>query len=207
MSQITNGIRKILGHPLVYRFVQSLAGMDKARYTREYLRPMPGMKILDVGCGTADLLAHFPKPIEYYGVDLNADYIHYAERKFGEKGTFVCGDANDAVLDSKHEFDLIIANGLLHHLEDQDAMKLLEKMASRLRPAGRVVTFDPCYTDNPTRLVSLIMKWDRGQNIRSAENYRKLAVHAFNRIKVHVRDNLSRIPHCTVAILEYSGQE
>lgn len=206
MSQISSGIRSILSHPLVYKLLQSLVGMHKARceYTEKYLRPTPRMKILDVGCGPADLLAYLPGSVDYYGIDFNASYIDHAKNKFGDKGTFICGDVNDANLDLQPQFDLIIATGLLHHLDDDNAVKLLKTLATKMHASSRMITLDPCYIENNTPLVKLIMRWDRGQNIRNAENYRKLAAQAFSQITVHVRDNMSRIPRGTAAILECS---
>jgi len=209
MSQITSGIRNILEHPLVYKLLLSLVGADRTRRecTEKYFRPTPGMKILDIGCGSAELFPYLPDSIEYYGIDLSQKYIDYAKNKFGEKGTFICGDINEKTFELKHKFDLVIGYGLLHHLDDNEVIRLFKTVTSILKPNGRVVTFDPCYTENNTMLVKFLMGCDRGQNIRSGKNYQKLAEHAFENITLHVRDDISRVPHATAAILECAGNK
>ena len=49
------------------------------------------MKVLDVGCGPANILAYLP-PVDYTGVDLNEKHIAYAREAYGDRGRFIVGD-------------------------------------------------------------------------------------------------------------------
>ncbi len=90
MAQVTTGIRAILSHPLVYEALQSLMGADKgrARMVRDYVRPFPGMRILDLGCGTAEILGSLPADITYVGYDMSGQYITAAQKKFASRGIY-----------------------------------------------------------------------------------------------------------------------
>lgn len=59
MSEIKTGMRAWLKFPFVYQLFNFLIGADASRLqiVRTYIRPNEGDKILDIGCGPADILA------------------------------------------------------------------------------------------------------------------------------------------------------
>jgi len=138
MSQLTTGIRKILGNPRVYDLFQGIAGAKKFReiYVAEFLAPTGTERILDIGCGTADILAYLPATVDYLGFDASAEYIAAAERRFGRRGRFSCQLVNEMTVDELGEFDLVMANGLIHHLDDGEVASLCRIGARALRPGG-----------------------------------------------------------------------
>lgn len=205
MAQVITGIRSILNHPLIYSFSQICLGANKGRrkYVQEYIRPADNNKILDIGCGTADILEFLPSSIEYFGFDLNKDYIDYAKRKFGSRGMFICSDVNRDITNLP-KFDIILATGILHHLNDDEVEKLFNMAAFSLKENGRLITLDCCYIENQSKLAKFIISKDRGQNVRSPEGYRNFGLKHFNQIKSDIRHNLSRIPY-THFIMECSN--
>ena len=54
-SHIDTGLHRVLNQAGVYAAVQSLLLRRGARmrYVREFVRPFPGCRILDIGCGPA----------------------------------------------------------------------------------------------------------------------------------------------------------
>ncbi|VVE76851.1 Aklanonic acid methyltransferase DauC [Pandoraea captiosa] len=199
MAQITHGIRSILSHPAVYSGFQRFMGAerDRANYVNEYLMASSGMRVLDIGCGPADILAHLPD-VEYYGFDISERYIAQANARFSARNArFTCAMVDEDRLAALPRFDRVIAIGLLHHLDDQDAIAVLRMVAARLAPGGRVVTLDPCFTDDQNAIARWLVKSDRGQNVRTREGYNALAQQAFSRVQATVRHK-SWIPytHC-----------
>lgn len=196
MPQITTGIRSILSHPLIYNFWQICLGTKKARteYVQKYIRPSNYDKILDIGCGTADILDFLPATVEYFGFDLNNDYIEHAKNKFGTRGKFICKDINNFT-SGLPQFDIILANGVLHHLNNQEATKLCNSAASCLNDTGRLVTIDCCYLKKQALLARFFISKDRGQDIRTPEGYQSLAKQSFNELSFQITHNLLRIPY------------
>jgi SAM-dependent methyltransferase len=189
-------MRALLSHPLVYSLFRRLVGRDSARerYAREHLRVQPGQHVLDVGCGTGDILEVLPA-VHYVGYDVSADYIERARRRFGERGEFHCQAVNDALPVAPASFDLVIAHGVLHHLDDAEAATLFRVARRALKPGGRLVTYDGGYTPDQSALARFVVSRDRGRHVRTREAYERLARAEFDDVKSFVRHDLIRIPY------------
>lgn len=190
----------LLEWPTAYRlFTRLIRGEALPNYVRDYVRPQRGHRILDIGCGPADIFAHLPDVI-YQGFDLNPRYIQAARRRFGSRGHFSCEDVTRANVAEPESFDIVMANGVLHHLDDGAARKLLALAHHAVRPTGRVVLLDPCYLPNLCLLPRLFLRWDRGRHIGPPQRYVGLAREFFAHVCCHLRQDLLRIPysHCVV---------
>lgn len=203
MAQVTSGIRSILSHPVAYSTLQTLLGAPRFRkaLTREYLRPQPGTTVIDIGCGTGELFPHMPENVNYLGFDLSADYIRQAQQRPGGAGRFFCSDIADLDVNALPPCELVIAVGLLHHLDDDRATKLMLTALEKLLPGGRLVTLDCALVDSQSWMARKLILADRGQNVRSPEAYAALAAPHFCRVATHVRHDMLRVPY-THCILE-----
>ncbi|WP_339079457.1 class I SAM-dependent methyltransferase [Pseudomonas sp. TMP9] len=188
MAQVTYGIRAILSHPIIYSSFQSLMGAHKSRqhFVENFVRPFPGMKILDVGCGPSDILAYLPN-VDYWGFDISEAYIEQAKKRFGGHGQFNCRQLQFEDLAALPKFDVILALGLLHHLDDSVALGVLQLGYEALKPGGRLLTIDPCLDPSQNVVARFLVRNDRGQNVRHKEGYQSLAdkVFASPRVEVH----------------------
>ena len=153
MAQVTTGIRAMLSHPPVYNALQRLMGADELRAlnVRNHVRPFPGMRILDLGCGTAEYLNALPADITYVGYDMSPEYIAAARTRFGDRGTFHCGLLEQAEVSTLEPFDLVLGTGVLHHLDDDAARRFMSIASAALKPGGRIYTVDPCFAPARTR--------------------------------------------------------
>jgi protein-L-isoaspartate O-methyltransferase len=63
MAQRIEGLYKAITIPAIYRGLQYALGADKflQRYATEILRIRPGSKVLDVGCGPANIVPYLPQ--------------------------------------------------------------------------------------------------------------------------------------------------
>ena len=93
----------------------------------------PGSSVLEVGCGTGELLAAV-QPRNGGGVDLSPRMVEKAKENFPDI-TWLVGDAES--LDLDQQFDYIILSDLLGHLED--IWTTFQRLKHVSRPDTRVV--------------------------------------------------------------------
>lgn len=199
------GIKKILSIPQIYTLWQKLIGDYKLRkiYCRDFVKAKEGMRILDIGCGPANMVEFLPDNIDYVGFDDSEEYIKNAKKKFPQRNfSFFCKRVNFAQ-DFDEKFDIIMANAVLHHIDDAEAEKLISFAAANLNDNGRLITLDGCIVENQSFIKKWLLKNDRGQFVRTKDEYFKLFSKYFNNIKVSVREDLYNIPY-TIIIFEAS---
>src|SRR5258708_6711271 len=171
-------------------------GADRAitRYVHEVLQPTAGMKMLDVGCGPANVLAYLPQ-LDYTGIDLNEKHIAFTRQRYGERGRFIVGNAADDLRQEEETFDLINVSALLHHLHDGQAVSLFTSLKRLLKKDGRIVTFDNVWLPDQRAAVKLINALDSGINIRTPEGYLGLLSGQGFDVQTQVFHDLLRIPY------------
>ena len=144
MAEVTHGVRAILLRPAIYELWSSLVGGARARtiLITDHVRPGAGERILDLWSWSGESLTAMPAGVAYFGVDISEAYIARARDHFGDRAEFVRGDAS-RFDPAGRQFDLALAVGVLHHLDDDQARGLFSTAANALTPEGRLVTIDP----------------------------------------------------------------
>ncbi len=100
-------------------------------------RLSPGMRVLDIGCGTGRLTIPLQRQTgaEVWGLDLSKEMLEQAKNKKGAEALhWVLGDAQ-ALPFPGESFDFAFMCLVLHHLEDK--ARALAEMARVLKPGGR----------------------------------------------------------------------
>lgn len=207
MAQTTSGIRAVLSSSWAYSLFRWLVfdGPRQTAYVKQYVRPRDGDRILDIGCGPADVLASLPLGVRYEGFDLSEAYIEQARRRWKGRGTFHCARLDASNLAEPGAYDLVLSYGVLHHLNDHEAVALFELARRALKPGGRLVTTDGCWVPGQSRLARYMISKDRGRNVRDETGYLSLARQVFCHVTPHVRHDLLRIPY-TLLVLECTNQ-
>lgn len=187
--QVTHGIRAVLSSPKIYDFFQNIMGANKIRQelVSGYIRPTDHFRVLDIGCGTARILDYLPKKVSYYGFDLSQTYIDDAKARYGSRGHFSCGLVEQTTIDSLAPFDAVLAVGVLHHLDNTQAIALMQLAHASLKQGGKLITIDPTLVDEQNLIARYLVKNDRGQNVRSPEDYYLLPNRMFSKVTGQVK--------------------
>lgn len=196
MEHSSTGIHRLLERAGVYERLQRLLGAQagRQRFVEEFLRPAPGARILDIGCGTAALLEHLPADVEYVGYDLNPRYIAAAEQRYGSRGRFFCARVGEEP-PLEGVFDLVVAKAVLHHLGDAEADHLVRYARRQLREGGCFVTSDPVLHPGQSWIARLLIACDRGRRVRSPAGYLRLVAACFPGVEGRLVTDMATVPY------------
>ena len=201
--QINSGLRSVLAFPWVYRLFVGTLGQRKANkewFIKNVLGLRDGQKLVDVGCGPAQILARLPR-VEYVGLDISDAYIQAARIKFKARGgaNFLSGSVEDWTLNPlTYGADIVLANGVLHHVDDDEAKKILEFAYRVLKDDGRFIFYEPCYLIWQSGISTYFMSRDRGQNIRTEQQWKDLASSIFPLVSTNIVTGVNRLAYVCI---------
>ncbi len=200
-------MKQVLKHPAIYQLYQELGGFFGARVRaiRQYLPLTPGMKVIDIGCGPGHIVRHLPAGIDYVGLDIDEPSIAYARARFGDRGRFDTRFFDAAAVDDLGPVDVVMMNGVMHHIGDADLAATLACVKAALKPGGLLFTLDGCYAPGQSRIDKWLLDNDRGVHVRDAADYRALLAGTFDDVDLHIRNDLSRLPYTFAIGVARSG--
>lgn len=128
-------------------------------------------RVLDLGCGAGEYAGLFD-PACYLGVDIDPGYIELA-RKLNPRHEFACADVT-AWPGAEDGFDLVLVNGVLHHLDD-DASGVFLRNAWRLtRPGGTLLVIEDVQLEPEPIAARILHFLDHGDHIRTRAAWQDL---------------------------------
>jgi ubiquinone/menaquinone biosynthesis C-methylase UbiE len=195
-GQRTHGLWSLLYLPKVYNAFTTVAGGESVMkiLAERFVRPGPEDRILDVGCGTARILRYL-SVARYVGIDNNVRCISAARERYQNGGQFVVGDVGALSMHPDDRFDIVLAIGILHHIDDASAERLLATSARVLATNGRMVIADPVFVPGQSPVAKFLIGLDRGCNVRSPEQYLALARTSFQKVHSRVCDLHPWLPY------------
>ncbi|MET9229123.1 methyltransferase domain-containing protein [Lentzea sp. NPDC003310] len=112
-----------------------------------------GQRVLDVGCGTGNLLRTTGKRhpgVELFGVDPDLKMLARAERKLRRAGLPARLDKGFAqeLAFPDASFDVVFSSLMLHHLDTPSKDEMLAEVRRVLRPGGALVLADAVFHDH-----------------------------------------------------------
>jgi len=117
------------------------------------VRPRPGIRVVDLGCGTGELTARLHHELaagETLGIDRSEAMLARA-RPLAEGGLrFEAGDI--AAFAARAAYDLVFSNAALHWVDDHTA--LFARLTAALRPGGQLAVQMPANFDHPSHVVA-----------------------------------------------------
>ncbi len=187
-------MRSVLEMPWAYETFQRSVGKHKLRreFAERYVKPKPGMRVLDFGCGPGDFVPFVPS-VELVGFDISEPYLASARSRFHQAKFY--GGSLDDVGRAEAPFDVALSIGVLHHIPDDIAVASLKQIASLLEPGGRYLAVEPHLRPGQHWIARELIKRDRGAFVRSEAGYVDLLSEAFTSVDLQLDEDLLRVPY------------
>ena len=127
-------------------------------------------RVLDVGCGPGTN-THLFTHADYLGIEINPGYVEHARRRHNRR--FVVADITTYEDAGGADFDFILVNSFLHHIDTPSAIKILGRLQSWLSEDGHIHLLE-LLSPGDRSIARLLANCDRGKHLRSLEDWRTL---------------------------------
>lgn len=147
------------------------------------VQPRPGMRVVDLGCGTGELTRRLHLHVEAratVGIDRSGAMLEKSAAFVAEGLRFEAGDI--ATFQARGEYDLVFSNAALHWVPDHDA--LFARLAEALAPEGQLAVQMPANFDQPAHLAArevaseppfvAVLGAPQAENVLAPEAYARL---------------------------------
>lgn len=201
------GLRRLLSISWIYVFFQNLTGAHRAQtwIANNLWSVNEGDKVVDIGCGPGSALDYLPRNIKYVGFDISKDYVASAKKQYSKRNNTIFFVSSVHSLLRKDDprlvdADFVICNGLLHHLNDTEAIEVLQLANEILKPGGRFISMEPTFLTHQSKFSRWLMNQDRGRNIRTEQQWKSLMSSTFKEFTTNILINLLRVPYILIFI-------
>lgn len=149
-KEFWNHRARLLGHTgwsnrAVYNYDQPIRLRAVISAIKGLFKDLKGLRILDVGCGTGDLIADLSKHgLDITGIDASNEVLSIARKRLATASNVQLHVCNvQDYQDTSHSFDLITSVTVLQHLtEKPDLSRALQRMHSLLKSDGYLILLE-----------------------------------------------------------------
>ncbi len=172
----------LLDNPVLFNFVRFLlAGKQRGmkKFIQKYLNKYQCETIADFCCGTGDFAEVISSHVQYFGWDMNEDFINYAKKRYKnhKNKVFIKADVMKSSKIYKKRFDAVLLISTIHHFSDEELRVLLPQINNIVKKTVIVADIIP---DPPHRIQRFITSLDRGRFIRSKKEKVEILSKYFN---------------------------
>lgn len=193
-SEKSGILYNFLDLPMVYKSIQFLLRKfnTNRRLFNEIIEIKKNSIVLDCGCGPGTY-RNYLNTNKYIGIDINSKHIDLAKKKYPEDQFFIQDLLKfESIPISK--VDSVILIGILHHLDDETCIKLLDSLYNKLSNVGEIFTLDPVYVQEQRIIAKYLASKDKGNYVREPKLYTELVSNQY-KISSYVISDLLRVPY------------
>lgn len=131
-----------VAHPTPYQ--NQIAGIIERRrvaFIKEMCQVKKNDSLIEIGCEQGTLLAELPDCKNKVGLDISAVALKDAQRRLGDRATFVKADAEEKIKLPDNSFDCLICSQTLEHVAHPE--KILNNMHRLAKKNARIVISVP----------------------------------------------------------------
>ncbi|NDC37262.1 MAG: class I SAM-dependent methyltransferase [Proteobacteria bacterium] len=177
----------ILANPTVYQCWQTPFYRQKMSFISDeaYLRPG---RVLELGCGPGTNICFF-QDWDYVGLDVEPLYVEAAAKvasRICDRYRLVKGDCTQVLQLIEGPFDMVLANSLLHHLDDAQVDSTVRGASQILSSEGTLQIIDLVLDPERCALGNWLARHDRGEFPRSVGALRVPVERYFEVVKQEV---------------------
>jgi len=135
--------------------------------TLEQMTDLPADRVLDVACGTGqllELLAERTAQSELVGIDRVPAMLEVAKHRLGQRAIFIEGEARQLPFDDAH-FQLVISTNALHYFPDADAA--LREIRRVISAGGNLIITDWCRNYVAMKLLNRLLPWTQHAHVHT----------------------------------------
>lgn len=124
---------------------------------KSVVKPVPGGRVVDLGCGSGELTADLHKALEAkhtLGIDSSKTMLGRAKSHEGKGVTFREGDIADFAWAGESPFDVVFSNSALQWVSEPDHHKLVARLTEALAPGGQLAFQVPANYDHPSHILA-----------------------------------------------------
>lgn len=196
-------LSQVFDRPKLYELFQSIVSRHGTLDTvkNEIVKPDQIKSVLDFGCGIGNHSELF-KSAHYLGIEPLEACVAVANEKYASSMVeFKMGNHLDLKSLPVSSFDLVIAIGVLHHIDSEVFIEFVKEAFRILKPGARLTTFDPVFHKEQSKMSEWIVKQDRGSWVRTESEYLEIIQSNFQGIiDTKIYSKLLRIPYDHIRI-------
>lgn len=130
--------------------------------------------VCELGCGPG---LNYPRLAskDYLGIDIDPEYVDAARRSYGPH--FQVGDVSRDDCGVGRRFDLVLVHSVLHHLDDEAAVRTLQQARGLLAAGGSLHVFDMHLPPLPT-FSGVLARMDEGKHVREWSHWERVFARA-----------------------------
>lgn len=185
--------------PRLWLLAQQVVGCNGAKMALALRHYKGERRVLEIGCSAGNIAPAF-SDADYTGIDIDDGALALARRRFEGRPNFRFQHISLADMAATGtQFDYVLFAGILHHVSDDTAEKMLADALKVVAPGGTLVISEPEAVRPSDGIVfRLFYKLEQGQFLRSRSALEALVRRAgidINRIDDQLMSMLPALPH------------